>query len=83
MHEWEQSTIEAKHVIKPLTVEGQTILDPFMGYGNFGVSYITLKRKFIGIEIDKEHYSRAVRDSPMHPRLTFIREIGHCGLGVL
>ena len=60
MHEWEQSTIEAERIIKPLTVEGQTILDPFMGYGTFGVAALQLKRKFIGMEIDKEHYSRAV-----------------------
>jgi ParB family chromosome partitioning protein len=49
MHDWEQSTIEAKHIIKPLTVEGQIILDPFMGYGTFGVATLQLKRKFIGI----------------------------------
>ena len=25
MHDWEQSTIEAEHIIKPLTVEGQIV----------------------------------------------------------
>ena len=59
-HEWEQSTIEAEHIVKSLTVQGQTILDPFMGYGTFGVAAVQLKRKFIGIEIDKEHYSNTV-----------------------
>ena len=59
MHDWEQSTIEAEHIIKPLTVEGQIILDPFMGYGTNGIAALKLNRKFIGIEIDKEHYSRA------------------------
>ena len=58
MHEWEQSTIEANHIIKPLTVEGQIVLDPFMGYGTNGMAALELNRKFIGIEIDKEHYSR-------------------------
>ena len=38
MHDWEQSTIEAEHIIKPLTVEGQIILDPFMGYGTNGIA---------------------------------------------
>ena len=38
MHDWEQSTIEANHIIKPLTVEGQIILDPFMGFGTIGVA---------------------------------------------
>ena len=47
------------HIIKPLTVEGQTILDPFMGYGTNGITALQLNRKFIGIEIDREHYSRA------------------------
>ena len=26
MHDWEQSIIEAEHIIKPLTVEGQIVL---------------------------------------------------------
>ncbi|MGA8844180.1 MAG: DNA methyltransferase [Nitrososphaeraceae archaeon] len=60
MHEWEQSTIEAEH-IKPLTVECQIVLDPFMGYGTNGIAALKLNRKFIGIETDKEHYSRAAQ----------------------
>ena len=59
MLQWEQSTIEAKHIIKPLTVEGQIVLDPFMGYGTNGIAALELNRKFVGIEIDKEHYYRA------------------------
>ena len=59
MHDWEQSTIEAEHIIRPLTVEGQIVLDPFMGYGTNGIAALKLNRKFIGIEIDREHYSRA------------------------
>jgi hypothetical protein len=30
-HEWEQSTIEAEHVISRLTFKGQTVFDPMMG----------------------------------------------------
>ncbi len=59
-HEWEQSTVEAEHVIKGLTVENQIVLDPFMGSGTTGAAALQLKRKFIGIEIDKDHYSNAV-----------------------
>ncbi len=59
MHEWEQSTIEAEHVIKGLTVENQIVLDPFMGYATNGVAALKLNRKFIGIEIDPVHYSNA------------------------
>jgi DNA modification methylase len=37
LHEWEQSTAEAEHIINGLTVgENQIILDPFMGAGTFG-----------------------------------------------
>jgi site-specific DNA-methyltransferase (adenine-specific) len=61
IHKWEQSTIEAMHIIKPLSVESQIVLDPFMGSGTFGVAALQLKRKFIGIEIDKEHCSNAAQ----------------------
>ncbi len=57
-HKWEQSTIEAEHMIKPLTVEGNIVLDPFMGSGTTGEAALKLKRRFIGIEVDEEHYSR-------------------------
>ena len=45
-------------MIKPLTVEGNIVLDPFMGSGTTGEAALKLKRRFIGIEVDKEHYSR-------------------------
>ena len=61
VHNWQQSTVEAQHMIKALTVENQTVLDPFMGSGTTGIAALELKRKFIGIEIDKEHYSRAAQ----------------------
>jgi 16S rRNA G966 N2-methylase RsmD len=57
-HEWEQSVVEANHIIKRLTIENQIVLDPFMGTGTTGKSALSLDRKFIGIEIDKETFAR-------------------------
>ena len=57
-HEWEQSTIEAEHMIKPLTVGGNIVLDPFMGSGTTGEAALKLNRRFIGIEVDEVYYSR-------------------------
>ena len=40
LHEWQQSTIEAEYMIKHLTVENETICDPFMGSGTTGIASI-------------------------------------------
>ena len=56
---WDQSPIEAQHVIKGLTVENQVVLDPMMGSGTTGIAPLSLKRKFIGIEIDRAEFEIA------------------------
>ena len=55
-HEWQQSTVEANYVIKNLTIENQTVLDPMMGAGTTGIAALKLNRKFIGIEKDEESF---------------------------
>jgi DNA modification methylase len=58
-HEWQQSTIEAEYIIKNLTLENQTVLDPMMGSGTTGIASLNLGRKFIGIEINPETFEIA------------------------
>jgi 16S rRNA G966 N2-methylase RsmD len=59
LHDWEQSPIEAAHVISRLTYEGQTVFDPMMGSGTTGAAAIQLGRKFIGIEIGSDKFEIA------------------------
>ena len=57
--EWEQSPIEAEHVISRLTVEDQTVCDPMMGEGTTGIAAVRLGRKFVGIEINSDRFKIA------------------------
>jgi DNA modification methylase len=59
LHKWEQSTVEADHCIKYLTMENQTVADPFMGSGTTGISALRNGRKFIGIEKDESNFLTA------------------------
>ena len=56
LHDWEQSTVEAEYIIKNLTIENQTVLDPMMGTGTTGIAALKLNRKFIGIEKDQNFF---------------------------
>ena len=58
-HEWQQSTVEVNYIIKNLTLENQTVLDPMMGSGTTGVAALKLNRKFIGIEKDNKTFEIA------------------------
>ena len=49
----------AAHFARLHSKPGQTILDPFMGRGWVGSASIPMGRKFIGIEIDAEHFTFA------------------------
>lgn len=45
-----------EYLIKLVSREGHTILDPFAGSFTTGIACINLDRKFIGIERDKEYF---------------------------
>jgi site-specific DNA-methyltransferase (adenine-specific)/modification methylase len=48
-------------VIARLSIESQTILDPFMGSGTTGVAAIQLGRSFIGIEREPKYFDIACK----------------------
>ena len=48
-----------EHLVKLLSWEDQTILDPFMGSGSTGVACIANKRKFIGYELEDRFFEIA------------------------
>jgi len=45
-----------EYLIKTYTKEGDTVLDFCMGSGSTGVAALNLKRKFIGIELEREYF---------------------------
>lgn len=50
----------ANEIIKEFTLPDDVILDPFMGLATTGIACIKNDRKFIGIEIHKKYYEKAV-----------------------
>ena len=59
LHPWEQKVDEAEHFIRYLTYEGQIVLDPMLGTGTTGIATAKLRRKFIGIDKDKDAFRSA------------------------
>jgi site-specific DNA-methyltransferase (adenine-specific) len=50
----------AERLIALISDVGDTIYDPFMGSGSFGVACINTGRKYIGSEIDEGYFTTAV-----------------------
>lgn len=50
-----------EQLVKLLTLEGQTVLDPFMGSGSTGVAALQTGREFVGYEVEQEYFDIAVR----------------------
>jgi DNA modification methylase len=56
LHGWEQSPIEAEHIISKLTIQDDVVFDPLMGAATTGIAALRLKRRFIGIEKEQETF---------------------------
>lgn len=48
-----------EYLVKLVSREGATVLDPFMGSGTTGIACKLLKRNFIGIELDQSYFEIA------------------------
>lgn len=57
IHPTQKSLKLMEEIIKIHTNENEIILDPFMGSGSTGVAALKNKRKFIGIEINKDYFN--------------------------
>jgi len=51
-HKWGQSAGGFTEIVEKFTNPGQTVLDPFLGGGTTGIVCVTMKRDFIGVDID-------------------------------
>lgn len=58
-HPTQKPIMLMKRCVKLWSSKGQTILDPFMGSGSTGVACKKCRRKFIGIELNKDYYKIA------------------------
>ncbi|MFA4945767.1 MAG: site-specific DNA-methyltransferase [Lentisphaeria bacterium] len=47
-------------IVEMSCAEGGCVLDPFMGQASTGIAAVALGRRFIGIEIDRRHFRKAV-----------------------
>lgn len=59
-------------MIQNSSVEGDIVLDTFMGSGTTAVACINTKRNYIGFEIDENYYSIAInriKDTMSEPKL--------------
>ena len=61
---WGHPTIKPLGIVRTLvfnsSVEGQTVLDPFMGSGTTAIACIKEKRHFIGFEKDETYWKKSV-----------------------
>lgn len=51
----------AKWLIKRLSADNSTIMDPFLGSGTTGVGAVQMGRRFVGVELDPTYFDTACR----------------------
>jgi site-specific DNA-methyltransferase (adenine-specific) len=61
VHPTEKPVRLAERILALISDPGDTIYDPFMGSGSFGVACIQTGRKYIGSEMNPEYFDIAVR----------------------
>jgi site-specific DNA-methyltransferase (adenine-specific) len=60
IHEAQKPLSLVEFLIKLTTIEGQLILDPFIGSGTTAIAAILLKRNYIGFEIVSDFYQKSL-----------------------
>jgi len=60
-HPTEKPVRLAERILALISNEGDTIYDPFMGSGSFGVACLNTGRKYIGSEMKKEYFDIACK----------------------
>jgi site-specific DNA-methyltransferase (adenine-specific) len=50
-----------QYLVKLVSRENATVLDPFMGSGTTGIACKNLSRKFVGIERDAQYFEIATK----------------------
>lgn len=60
-HPMSRASVHFKWLVDWWSVEGETILDPYMGSGTTGAAAVALDRKFVGIEIAPRFFDLACR----------------------
>ena len=48
-----------RRLIEVFSIEGNLVLDPFLGSGTTAVAALQTQRRFVGFEIEKEYYEQA------------------------
>ena len=56
----------AEYFIKNFTKENDIILDCFLGYGTTAIACYNYNRNFIGCEISKEYFNKAMQRIKNH-----------------